>query len=59
MSNKRQLYPVEDYQSQARDRLLINRKEMVASQFRDALTRAVGAIRGLPTETTQWNRWTP
>lgn len=59
MSDKRQLFPVENYETQAHDRLLINRKNMVAHQFRDALTRAVGAIRGVPTETTQWNRWSP
>lgn len=27
--------------------------------FRDALTRAVGAVQGQETEALQWNRWSP
>lgn len=27
--------------------------------FRDALTRADGAIKGKDTEALQWNRWSP
>ena len=28
-------------------------------EFRDALTRANGALPGIPTQAIQWNRWTP
>ena len=28
-------------------------------EFRDALTRAVGAAKGENTEAMQWDRWTP
>lgn len=28
-------------------------------EFRDALTRAVGAVEGEKTNAIQWNRWTP
>ena len=27
--------------------------------FRDALTRAVGAVQGQETQALQWNRWSP
>lgn len=28
-------------------------------EFRDALTRAAGAVRAEPTNAVQWDRWTP
>lgn len=28
-------------------------------EFRDALTRASGAVKGEQTEAMQWDRWTP
>ena len=28
-------------------------------EFRDALTRAVGAVKGEETNAVQWDRWTP
>jgi hypothetical protein len=59
MSDKRQLVPATDLQLQARTRLTVNRNVLPPTQFRDALTRSAGAIRGIPTETTQWNRWSP
>ena len=57
MANRKQLLPVEDLQSQAHARLNVNSKAMSPVQFRDALTRASGAIRGIPTEQMNWNRW--
>jgi len=59
MSGKNQLTPASDLQSQARARLTVNRNMLPPTQFRDAITRAAGAIRGVPTQSTQWGRWTP
>ena len=30
-----------------------------AREFRDAITRANGALPGVPTQALQWGRWTP
>jgi hypothetical protein len=57
MSGKSQLVPASDLQSQARARLTVNRNTLPPTQFRDAITRAAGAIRGVPTEQMNWNRW--
>ena len=56
---RKQTLPVEDLYTQATKRMIMNRSSMEPQQFRDALTRAVGAVRGIPTQTTQWNNWTP
>ena len=34
-------------------------KAAKSRQFRDALTRASGAIKGSETQAMQWDRWTP
>jgi hypothetical protein len=54
---KRQITPASDLRSQAVARFNLNEKSMDPRQFRDAITKATGGIRGVPTNATQWNRW--
>jgi len=55
--NKRSLEPKEDIASESLVAMNINRSRMSDREFRDALTRANGAVTGVKTQTTQWNRW--
>lgn len=55
----RDLAPSEDIASESLDQMNIQRKRMGAREFRDALTRSKGAVTGVKTQTTQWNRWSP
>ena len=57
MKNKREIEPREDYESQSLAQQDIQRKRMNGREFRDALTRANGAVVGVKTNATQWNRW--
>lgn len=56
---RKNLKPSTTVESQSVERLLMNEKSMPQRQFRDALTRANGAIPGVKTNTAQWNRWSP
>lgn len=56
---KRNLTPIEDLASQSRMRMVENEKNNTPRQFRDKLTRANGAVRGVQTNTTNWGRWSP
>lgn len=53
------LTPKSTVESQSIERLNMNKNSMTPRQFRDSLTRAIGAIPGVKTNTSQWNRWTP
>lgn len=53
------LVPNSTLESQAVARFELNRKRMDPRQFRDAVTKASGSVRGIPTDSTQWNRWSP
>lgn len=44
---------------QSMERYMMNRSSMSARDFRDAITRANGAVPGIKTETTNWGRWSP
>ena len=54
---KRNLSLKEDYATQSLAQLRAQESQMTSKQFRDALTRADGAVVGVKTETLQWNRW--
>ena len=53
---KPQIVPASDLSSQATQRFNLNEKTMGPRQFRDAITKVTGGIRGVPTQATQWNR---
>lgn len=57
MKKPKNIEPREDYESQSLAQLNIQRKRMNGREFRDALTRANGAVVGVKTNATQWNRW--
>ena len=57
MKKERNIEPREDYESQSLAQQSIQRKRMNRREFRDALTRANGAVVGVKTNATQWNRW--
>ena len=57
MKKRFDIEPREDYESQSLAQLNIQRNRMEPRQFRDALTRANGAVVGVKTNATQWNRW--
>jgi hypothetical protein len=61
MPKKNNLQPKSTLQSQAVARYNENAKAYGANPraFRDALTKVTGGVRGVPTNTTQWNRWSP
>jgi hypothetical protein len=62
MANKRPpLKPQSDLQSQAVAKYNENAMAYGTNTraFRDALTKVTGGIRGVPTNTTQWGRWSP
>ena len=44
---------------QSVERYMLNRMSMSDRDFREAITRANGAIPGIKTETTNWGRWSP
>ena len=52
----RNLAPKEDIASESLAAMNINRSRMSDREFRDALTRANGAVTGIKTQTAQWNR---
>lgn len=54
---KRNLSPKEDYATQSLAQMRAQEKKMNPRQFRDALTRAKGAVVGVKSDTAQWNRW--
>ena len=54
---KRNLAPKVDIASESLATMNINRSRMSDREFRDALTRANGAVTGVKTQTAQWNRW--
>lgn len=49
--------PQSTLQSQAVARFQVNARSASPRDFRDALTKVTGGIRGVPTQATQWNRW--
>ena len=51
--------PKSTLQSLATARFNANERTMSPRDFRDALTKAKGSVRGIPTEVTQWSNWTP
>jgi len=52
-----QLKPESTLQSQAVARLNVNESKANPREFRDALTKVTGGVRGVPTNATQWGRW--
>ena len=50
------LQPASTLESQATKRFNMNEKTMGPRQFRDALTKVTGGVRGVPTQAVQWNR---
>ena len=57
--SKKNLKPRSSVTTQSMERYMMNRMSMSDRDFRDALTRANGAIPGIKTETTNWGRWSP
>jgi hypothetical protein len=56
---RKNLKPSTTIESQSMERFLMNEKSMSQRNFRDAVTRANGAVPGIKTNALQWNRWTP
>ena len=56
---KKRLVPKEDLNSQSLARMLDNMQKASPRQFRDQLTRVNGAVRGVQTNLTGWNRYEP
>lgn len=44
-------------QEQAVATYLQNRAKANPREFRDAITKVTGGVRGIPTDLIQWNRW--
>ena len=61
MAKKRKapLKPQSSLEEQAVARYNVNKGAMNAREFRDAITKVTGGIRGVPTQAEQWNRWSP
>lgn len=59
MPKKNNLKPQSTLQSQAVARFNENEAKANPRAFRDAITKVTGGIRGVPTNSTQWNRWSP
>jgi hypothetical protein len=61
MAKKRKapLTPQSSLEEQAVARYNINKASMNAREFRDAITKVTGGIRGVPSDSQQWNRWSP
>jgi len=57
MPKKNNLQPKSDLQQQAVARYLENRAKANPRDFRDAITKVTGGVRGIPTNAVQWNRW--
>lgn len=51
------LQPVSTLESQAIERFRMNEASMDPRQFRDGLTKVTGGVRGIPTNSIQWDRW--
>jgi hypothetical protein len=51
------LKPQSTLQSQAVARFNLNEKNTDPRQFRDAVTKVTGGVRGVPTNAMQWDRW--
>jgi hypothetical protein len=58
---KAPLKPQSTLESQAVARFNQNEAEYGRNPraFRDAITKVTGGVRGVPTQSTQWNRWSP
>jgi len=50
------LQPASTLELQATERFNMNEKTMGPRQFRDAITKVTGGVRGVPTQAVQWNR---
>jgi hypothetical protein len=48
--------PQSTLKSQAMDRFCANARSANPREFRDAITKVTGGIRGIPTDAIQWNR---
>ena len=53
----RNLVPTENIASESLHTMNLQRKRMGDREFREAVTRAKGAVTGVKTNTLQWNRW--
>ena len=51
------LIPASSLEEQAVARYNDNKSKANPRDFRDAITKVTGGIRGVPTNATQWNRW--
>lgn len=51
------LIPASSLEDQAVARFNDNKSKANPRDFRDAITKVTGGIRGVPTNATQWNRW--
>jgi hypothetical protein len=51
------LQPNSSLEQQATARYLQNRAASRPRDFRDAITKVTGGIRGIPTQAAQWDRW--
>ena len=58
---KAPLKPQSTLESQAVARFNQNESEYGRNPraFRDAITKVTGGVRGVPTQSTQWNIWSP
>jgi hypothetical protein len=56
---KNNLRLARDLESQAIERFNMNQYKADPRAFRDAITKVTGGIRGIPTQTMQWNRIDP
>lgn len=59
MPKKNNLIPKSSLQLQAVARFNENEAKANPREFRDAITKVTGGIRGIPTQSAQWNRWSP
>lgn len=49
--------PQSTVQTQAVARFVANKSKANPRDFRDAITKVTGGIRGVPTNAMAWNRW--
>ena len=51
--------PYSTLESQSMQRFQANARNASPRDFRDAITKVTGGVRGVVTDSTQWNRWSP
>ena len=51
--------PYSTLESQSMQRFQINARSASNRDFREAITKVTGGVRGVVTDSTQWGRWSP